>query len=136
MKITDMLDDKIIELRTYVNGNTSLDVKIKSNTYPMSIEFYDMQIDAFEDEVSEGVPTLAFVFCESMRIITAENFKIEEAVFNRLKNLSKEINRLYLHAFRQEIEKVISPLWDVADGSQVCIYRKDYFDKQHLNRVR
>jgi hypothetical protein len=44
--------------------------------------------------------------------------------------MSKEINRLYLHSFREEIDKVIKPMWDIADGiSQVALYRKKYFDK-------
>lgn len=131
-----MLDDKIIELRKYVNENTQLDIEISAGTYPLVIKFYDTQIDMFEDgEPSETVPTLCFVFWSEMRIVTTEGFKINESVFSRLKNISKEINRLYLHSFRQDIENVIHPIWDTCDGSQVSLYRKSYFDKFHFGKL-
>ena len=123
------LKDKITELQNYVSENTMLDFNIQSSKYPLSIKFFKSQIDMFSEEESAS-PTLCFVFDDEMRIITTENFKINEAVFNKLKNLSKEINRLYLHAFREEIDKVIQPMWNVAGGvSQVAVYRKKYFDR-------
>jgi regulator of replication initiation timing len=124
------LKDKIRELQNYVDENTRLALAIQSSKYPLSIEFCENQIDMFSEENSSASPSLCFVFDDEMRIITTENFKINEAVFNKLKNLSKEINRLYLHAFREEIDKVIEPMWNVADDvSQVAIYRKKYFDR-------
>ena len=132
-----MLDDKIIELRKYVNENTELQIEIEAGTYPLVIKFYDTQINMFEDdEPSETVPFLCFVFWSEMRIVTTEVFKINESVFSRLKNISKEINRLYLHAFRQGIDDVIKPIWDTCDGSQVALYRKTYFDKRYFDKFR
>lgn len=124
------LKDKITELQNYVSENTMLDFNIQSSKYPLSITFRKSQIDMFSEDDSNASPSLCFVFDDEMRIITTENFKINEAAFNKLKNLSKEINRLYLHAFREEIDKVIQPMWNVADGlSQVAMYRKKYFDR-------
>lgn len=124
------LKDKIEELRNYVDENTRLTVTIQSSKYPLSIEFSENQIDMFSEDVSSTSPSLCFVFDDEMRIVTTENFKINEAVFTKLKNLSKEINRLYLHAFREEIDKVIVPMWDCIDSTaQVALYRKKYFDR-------
>ena len=104
------MKDKIIELQNYVCENSRLTVAIQSSKYPLSIEFSENQIDMFS-------------------IVTTESFKINETVFTKLKNLSKEINRLYLHAYREEIEKVIEPIWDTTDGRQVAVYNKRLFDK-------
>lgn len=124
------LKEKTSELQNYVAENTMFSVKIQTSKYPVQIEFCENQIDMFSDDVSHMSPSLCFVFDDEMRIITTENFKINEAVFNKLKNLSKEINRLYLHAFREEIDKVIVPMWDIADsGSQMAVYRKKHFDR-------
>ncbi len=123
------LKKQIQDLQKYVEENTNFGVKIQASTYPVSIEFYESQIDMFSDDVSEAVPSLCFIFDDEMRIVTAEDFKISETVFNKLKSMSKEINRLYLHSFREEIDKVIKPMWDTSDRSQVALYRKSYFDK-------
>ncbi len=123
------LKDKIEELQNYVYENTRLTTAIRSSKYPLSIEFSENQIDMFSEDVSSTSPSLCFVFDDEMRIVTTENFKISEAVFTKLKNLSKEINRLYLHAFREEIEKVINPIWNTEDGRQVAVYNKNLFDR-------
>lgn len=130
MQTINKLKKQIQELQNYVAENTFFGVKIQSTNYPVQIEFYENQIDMFSEDVQESAPTLCFIFDDEMRIVTAEDFKISETVFNKLKNMSKEINRLYLHSFREEIDKVIKPMWDIADGiSQVALYRKKYFDK-------
>lgn len=123
------LKEKIIELQNYVDENTRLTTAIRSSKYPLSIEFSENQIDMFTEDVPNASPSLCFVFDDEMRIVTTENFKINEAAFTKLKNLSKEINRLYLHAFREEIEKVINPIWDTEDGRQVAVYNKQFFDR-------
>lgn len=129
------LDEKIIELKKYVNENTELAIEIQSSTYPLVIRFIDQQVNMFDEDEPETPPTLDFVFLSKMRIVTTEGFKINESVFSRLKNISKEINRLYLHSFRQDIENVIHPIWDTCDGSQVSLYRKSYFDKFHFGKL-
>lgn len=123
------MKDKIIELQNYVCENSRLTVAIQSSKYPLSIEFSENQIDMFSEDISNTSPSLSFVFDDEMRIVTTESFKINETVFTKLKNLSKEINRLYLHAYREEIEKVIEPIWDTTDGRQVAVYNKRLFDK-------
>lgn len=123
------MKDKIMELQDYVCDNTKLTAVIQSSKYPLVIEFSENQIDMFSENISDASPSLSFVFDDEMRIVTTENFKINEAVFTKLKNLSKEINRLYLHAFREEIEKVINPIWDTKDGRQVAVYNKYLFDR-------
>jgi len=128
MNTIQKLTDKILDLRCYVAENTALEMTINSNTYPLQIEFYDAKIDIFQEEVAEVAPSLCFVFYDEMRIITAQGFKINETVFNKIKNLSKEINRLYLHAFREENDKVIVPMWETTFGAQVAVYNKRYYD--------
>ncbi len=129
MKTINKLKKKIEELQEYVSETTVFGVKIRTSTYPVQIEFYESQIDMFTEDIQDTAPTLCFVFDDEMRIITAEDFKISETVFNKLKNMSKEINRLYLHTFREEIDKVIKPMWNTLDGSQVALYRKKSFDE-------
>lgn len=129
------LREKINELQKYVNENTTLDLKIQSSKYPLSIKFRKTQLEILSEDESAS-PTLCFVFEDEMRIVTTENFKINEAVFNKLKNLSKEINRLYLHAFREETDKVIVPMWNCINSTaQVALYRKEYFDELMNRRV-
>lgn len=129
MSAINKLKSKVRELSNYVSENTNLEVEIQSSQYPMSISFYETQIDAFSGDTSDGVPSLCFIFDTEMRIVTTEGFKINEATFNKLKNLSKEVNRLYLHSFREKIDKVIIPMWDCIDStSQVALYHKKYFD--------
>lgn len=130
MNTIKKLKSKIKELQNYVEENTNFNIEIQSSQYPVSVSFYENQIDMFSEDVSETAPSLCFVFDDEMRIITAENFKINETVFNKLKNLSKEVNRLYLHSFREEIDKVIVPMWDCIDSTaQVALYRKKFFDR-------
>ena len=129
MSTINKLKFKIKELRNYVEENTNLEVKINSAEYPVSVTFYEKQIDMFSEDVSDAPPKLCFIFNDETQIVTAEDFTIGESVFNKLKNLSKAINLLYLHSFREEIEKVIVPLWDTIDGSQIAVYRKREFDR-------
>lgn len=123
------LKDKVDELRKYTGENTIFGITIKSDKYPLTVEFYEAQTTMFEDSVSDTSPSMTFVFDDEMKIVTVENFKINETIFNKLKNLSKEINRLYLNAFREEFDKVINPMWDACDGKvQVAIYDKTRFE--------
>lgn len=130
MKTIKKLKNKVEELRKYIIENTTFEVVIKPDKYPLSIEFYQSQIDMFSENIPDIPPSLTFVFDDEMRIVTVEEFKINEAIFNKLKNLSKEINRLYLHAFREEFDNVIEPMWDACGGNiQVSIYNKTYFER-------
>lgn len=136
MNTIEKLKAKTKELQNYVEENTNLDVEICSTSYPLLVSFYETQIDMFSATATNTAPKLRFVFNDEMCIITAKDFKINETVFNKLKNLSKEINRLYLHTFREEIDYAIEPIWNTVDGSQVALYRKQYFDKKMSNLGR
>ena len=130
MNTISKLKSKIKELRNYVEENTNFNIEIQSSQYPVSVSFYENQINMFSEDVSDTAPSLCFVFDDEMRIITAENFKINETVFNKLKNLSKEVNRLYLHSFREEIDKAIVPMWECINSTaQVALYNKKHFDR-------
>lgn len=136
MKTIKKLKNKVGELKKYIAENTAFEVVIKSDKYPLTIEFYQSQIDMFAENIPDVPPSLTFAFDDEMRIITVEEFKINETIFNKLKNLSKEINRLYLHAFREEFDNVIVPMWDACDGKiQVAIYDKTRF-KSVLNQFK
>ena len=129
MNTIKKLEAKVGELVKYIEENTMFGVVINSDKYPLTIEFYKSQIDMFDESVPDITPSMTFVFDDEMRIITVEEFKINETIFNKLKNLSKEINRLYLHAFREEFCNVIKPMWDACDGKvQVAVYNKTRFE--------
>jgi hypothetical protein len=129
MKTIKKLETKVEELQRYTEENTTFGVVIKSDKYPLTIEFYQEKIDMFTENISDISPSMTFVFNDEMRIVTVEEFKINETIFNKLKNLSKEINRLYLHAFREEFDSVINPLWNACnDKVQVAIYNKAHFE--------
>lgn len=119
MKNIKKLEQKIAELKDFVKVETDFDVKISADKYPLSIEFYDAQIGMFDEEGQDNAPSLCFVFTEDMKITTEENFTVGEKVFNKLKSLSKEINRLYLNAFREELDGVIAPFWNTENGKLV-----------------
>ena len=129
MNTITKLQSKIHELRNYIEENTDLEVEIETSQYPITISFYECQCSMFADENTDAVPSLCFIFEDEMRIVTAEELKITETVFNKLKNLSKEVNRLYLHAFREEIDKVLVPMWDCINSTaKVTLYREKFFD--------
>lgn len=131
MKNYYKLKDEIAELKLYVEANTNFEMVIRTTEYPMTITFREknVQIDMLSENVSKDAPTLCFVFDHEMRIVASENLKIDETVFNKLKNKSKAISSLYLHAFREEVAKVFVPIFETSFGSQVCLYNKQQFDK-------
>lgn len=119
MKNIKKLEIKIAELKDFVKVETDFDIKIHADKYPLSIEFYNAQIGMFDENDAADTPSLCFVFTEDMKITTEENFTVGEKVFNKLKSLSKKINRLYLNAFREELDAVIAPFWNTENGKLV-----------------
>lgn len=107
-------------LKTFVSDNTALSVYVDVSNYPVKISFYEenkqISFDDTEDrEAGDRVSGLQFIFYDKMQIKTQEDFKVSEETFNKLKNLSKEVNRLYLNAlfekfdtFRKSIAKNIN----------------------------
>ena len=113
MSTINKLNYKIKELQSYaVRANLCVQ-NINTSKYLLSVEFCEKQIDMFSDDVSEASPTLCFIFGDELKIITSDNFKTNETVFNKLKNLSKEINHLYLQAFREEVGDYLDSIKDM-----------------------
>lgn len=89
-------------LKNYVSENTSLSVIVNTTSYPVKISFIESskQMSVFDDDNgSENAAELQFVFYDKMQIKTQEDFSVSEEVFNKLKSLSKEVNRLFQNAF-------------------------------------
>lgn len=125
MSTINQLNYKIKELQSYAVGANLCVKNIKTATYPISVEFYEKQIDMFSEDVNDVPPTLCFIFDDEMRIVTSDNFKTNEATFNKLKKLSKEINHLYLKAFREDVGVFLDA---IQDKVAVPSYIKRYFD--------
>ena len=103
---------QIAKLMKYVEEETSLRAEVNADSYPLRISFYKdaEQLTLFrESEEEEGtidaatgeriVPHTTFEFFANMRIVTEGKFKIADAIFSKLKSLSKEANRIFLNEF-------------------------------------
>lgn len=106
---------KVSELKEYVKKNTGLVVHINTEAYPVVISFFKKgteQLNLFdkhvEDEDKGKTPGLQFIFYEKMEIKTQDDFGVSEEVFNKLKTLAKEVNRLYLNAFCEQVRDKIA----------------------------
>lgn len=104
---------KAKELIDYAKKEANLSTVINTDAYPVRISFFSKgeQMDLFsykdgEEEQSGGTPGLEFVFYDKIEIKTNDNFHISEEAFNKLKNLSKEVNRLFLNAFCQQVKEI------------------------------
>lgn len=111
-------------LKSYVSENTSFSVDIDVTSYPVKVTFYEETRQmTIEDNPAESEKTsvLQFIFYDKMTIKTQEDFHISEEVFNKLKTLSKEVNRLYLNAFFEKFDafrKNIAQSFSRCDGIQ------------------
>lgn len=100
-----LFQDAVQTLEKYVKENTTLSVHIDVSSYPVRISFLNenKQMSMFVEEESEKdyetAAELQFIFYDKIQIKTKEDFSIAEEVFNKLKNLSKEVNRLFLNAY-------------------------------------
>lgn len=103
---------QIDKLMKYVDKETSLRAEVDADRYPIRISFYRdaEQIDLFaKDKTEEGtidiatseriIPHTTFEFYTDMRIVTEGKFKIADAIFSKLKTISKEANRIFLNEF-------------------------------------
>ncbi len=105
--------NKIEELKEYVRKNTGLVVHINTTQYPVVISFFKggaaqtSIFDSDDDDEKEKVPGLQFIFYDKMQIKTQDDFGVSEEVFNKLKTLAKEVNRLYLNAFCEQVREVL-----------------------------
>ena len=103
---------QIAKLMKYVGDETNLRAEVNAEGYPLRISFYKdaEQLDMFhKTDASDGmidaatgeriVPHTTFEFFANMRIVTEGKFKIADAIFSKLKSLSKEANRIFLNEF-------------------------------------
>lgn len=109
MSTINKLNYKIKELQSFA-ASANFEVKISSAQYPISVKFYEKQVDLFSEEVTDAAPTICFILNDEMSIVTSDNFKTNEAVFDKMKKLSKDIDILYLRAFREEVGTFLSSL--------------------------
>ncbi len=100
---------KVAELKEYAKKTCGLDTAIRSNKYPFAIVFMSGKhgqmslFDNVETEAENGEKKIVLVFTDKMSMKTSGDITISEEAFNKLKNLSKEVNRLYLNAFCQHV---------------------------------
>ena len=109
MSTINKLNYKIKELKSFA-ASASFEVKISLDQYPISVKFYEQQVDLFSEEVTDTAPTICFILNEEMSIVTSDNFKTNEAVFNKMKKLSKDIDILYLRTFREKVGEFLGSL--------------------------
>lgn len=117
-----LFEKAVNTLKNYVSENTSLSVIVNTSSYPVKISFVESskQMSVFdEDNGGESAAELQFVFYDKMQIKTQEDFSVSEEVFNKLKSLSKEVNRLFLTAFFEkngELHKKVGQYLDECAG--------------------
>lgn len=109
MNTINQLNYKIKELKSFA-ASANFEVKISLDQYPISVKFYEQQVDLFSEEVTDTAPTICFILNEEMSIVTSDNFKTNEAVFNKMKKLSKDIDILYLRTFREKVGEFLGSL--------------------------
>ena len=111
---------KASELKEFGRKN-GFTVQIDTESYPVKISIYATrksggQMSLFDEktytEDEEKTPGLQFIFYEKIELKTQDDFAASEEVFSKLKNLSKEVNRLYLNAFCQKLTEArkLAPL--------------------------
>lgn len=101
---------KAQELKEFGRKNGFI-VYINTEGYPVKISIYAKQgggqMSLFDNNSEaadeEKTPGLQFIFYEKIELKTQDDFAASEEVFSKLKNLSKEVNRLYLNAFCQKL---------------------------------
>ena len=107
MTALSMFNKAVSALKNYVSENTSFSVDIDVTSYPVKVTFFEESRQmTIEDNAAdcENASVLQFVFYDKMTIKTQEDFRISEEVFNKLKSLAKEVNRLYLNAFFEKLD--------------------------------
>lgn len=139
MTALKLFNKAVTALKNYVMENTSFSVDIDVSSYPVKVTFYEEARQmTIEDNAADGenASVLQFVFYDKLTIKTQEDFRISEEVFNKLKTLSKEVNRLYLNAFFEKYDgfrKNIAQSFNCCNGidkigkSAQSYDKKEYF---------
>lgn len=140
MTALNLFKKAVSALKNYVMENTSFSVDIDVSSYPVKISFYEesrqLSINSEEAAGINEIAGLQFVFYDKMQIKAQEDFHVAEKTFNKLKNLSKEVNRLYLNAFfakfdsfRKEIAESLNDCggFDIIGNTSKNWQGKEYF---------
>ena len=145
MKNALYLFNKEVEaLKNYVTDNTSFSVNVDVSSYPVKISFFEeCRQSSFFDKpdanASDRAAELQFIFYDKMQIKTKEDISIPEEVFNKLKTLSKEVNRLFLNAYFAKFnafEKRVLETFDRRKGvSKIADVKADWRGKQRFLAV-
>jgi hypothetical protein len=129
------LDEVVLEARWKMS--------IKKDDYPITFIFRkDPYADLEElngqqkitgklDEIEdESVPEIRIVFKDEIEyeLLIPSDEPLDDKFFNKLKNLSKEVHRLYLLFWfsekRNRFERQFKPLWQISSGATVGIVGK------------
>ncbi len=123
---------QIAKLMKYVGDETNLRAEVNAEGYPLRISFYKdaEQLDMFhKTDESDGmidaatgeriVPHTTFEFFANMRIVTEGKFKIADAIFSKLKSLSKEANRIFLNEFCEAMSLARKDLRELGWAEQI-----------------
>ena len=138
MTALNLFKKAVSALKNYVIENTSFSVDIDVSSYPVKVTFYEESRQmTIEDEATdcENASVLQFIFYDKLTIKTQEDFRISEEVFNKLKTLSKEVNRLYLNAFFEKFDsfrKNIAQSFNCCNGIDKIGKSSESWDKKEF----
>lgn len=111
----------------------ALHMQINKDKYPMTFEFSRQELPLLDGNDNDVL--IRFRFEEEMFIEmdNARKISIHEAVFNKIRTMSKEAHRLYmLYAFylsNRYYGMAFEPMWTTGDGSVVGILKRGYVPK-------
>lgn len=128
----DNFKRQIGKLMKYVDEETNLRAEVNADSYPLRISFYKdaEQLTLFQESGKEEetidaatgkriIPRTTFEFFTNMRIVTEGKFKIADAIFSKLKSLSKEANRIFLNEFCEAMITVRRDLRELGWAEQI-----------------
>lgn len=103
--------------------------QIESEEYPIVFRFR-RGLNAFDFEREEDQPEIELCFRERTYVSVVPERTVDEKFLNKLKNLCKEICRVYLllQFSRKDdrFNRAITELWTTARGHRVVILSKTY----------
>ncbi|MGI5897104.1 MAG: hypothetical protein ACOX6U_09130 [Oscillospiraceae bacterium] len=130
MELYDALDTATDKLSALLEKN-EWSMEIDKNEYPIVFRFRK-GVGAFTREWNpETTPQIEFCFRNTTYVsCVPEQYKVDEKFLNKLKNLCKEICRLYLMAqFSRKdtrFDNAFKELWTTCKGDRVGILKGTY----------
>lgn len=126
---------KIDAIKSWLNKETDLEMSVAATGYPLIFTFRRRggQLSLFDEHVVAAAGgrenSISFEFGQELIVQTTGTFDIDEPLFQRLKGLCREANRLYLNEFCAAVQKFRhesealegrrldgwSPLWEYID---------------------